>query len=442
MTTTRLNHLDELYLHLDRADEPWSVQLEVRVEERLDVSRVIEATRRAASHHPIARARLLPARATDVRYEWEIPDQLDHVDLEEIDCGAATELEVARERLFARTPDLSTYGPFALLLAHCADGDILALNLHHAAGDGMAAVCLMASLARAYAGEAEPEPAVDPLAVREVKPLSRASSLRQRLVRGRAALDSLGRGVTAPTRITRDRADGRPAYGFTSLALDEDELAVLTRHRVDGATINDVLLGGLLIAIDRWNERHGERIRTTYLMMPVNLRPPEWRNEVVANFASYVSMRFGRGDHASLSEAVPAAATATRRVKEGALAGLLIDAVLAPTLLPTGVKQRLQHLIPLTANNVVDTAVLSNLGRVPDLRGFGDAGAVRDVWFSPPGRMPLGVSLGAATLRGRLHLTLRYRHAQFGAGAAEDFLALYRDVLLDHDTSRAMGHQT
>ncbi len=35
MQTTALNALDEIYLHFDREDEPWSVHLEVGVEGRI-----------------------------------------------------------------------------------------------------------------------------------------------------------------------------------------------------------------------------------------------------------------------------------------------------------------------------------------------------------------------------------------------------------------------
>jgi hypothetical protein len=51
------------------------------------------------------------------------------------------------------------------------------------------------------------------------------------------------------------------------------------------------------------------------------------------------------------------------------------------------------------------------------------------VWFSPPGRMPLGASVGAATLDGALFLTLRYRHQLFDAAAAAEFMTLYRETL-------------
>ncbi len=112
------------------------------------------------------------------------------------------------------------------------------------------------------------------------------------------------------------------------------------------------------------------------------------------------------------------------------MAGLLIDLFEAPTALPTGIKKRLQTLIPLTGNLAVDTAALSNLGRLESVPDLGEAGAVKAVWFSPPGRMPLGTSLGIATLRDELFVTLRYRHSQFDARAAAEFGSLFRRVLV------------
>jgi hypothetical protein len=94
------------------------------------------------------------------------------------------------------------------------------------------------------------------------------------------------------------------------------------------------------------------------------------------------------------------------------------------------VKQRFQDLISLTGSRFVDTAVLSNLGRLEAVPALGGgAGAVKRVWFSPPGRMPLGASVGAATYGDELFLCLRYRHALFDASAAADFAALLREVL-------------
>jgi NRPS condensation-like uncharacterized protein len=429
-TTTPLNILDELYLHLDRDDEPWSVHVEIRVEGRIQKPRLDAAVREAAGHHPIARAQLVTPRATERHYEWAIADELGDIDLQEIESGDAGELEVAREQLLSRAPRLDRPGPFSLLLAHTGDGDVIALNLHHAAGDGLAALRLLGSIARAYAEEDDPLPAIDPLKVRDVGALTAPGSTRERLTRGRAALDYIARGIDTPTRIAPDGASAKPGYGFALLELAPAEAQRLFALRTEGSTVNDVLLGGLAIAVSHWNQEHGASSGAIYLMMPINLRPAEWRLDVVGNFASYVSVRIGPSDHTTLEDAIQAAAASTGRIKDGAIAGLIVDLFGAPTILPTAVKRRMQDLIPLTGNVVVDPAVLSNLGRIDTVPHLGDAGAVRELWFSPPGRMPLGASLGVVTINGRMFITLRYRHALFDATAATSFLGGFKRELL------------
>jgi NRPS condensation-like uncharacterized protein len=429
-TTTPLNVLDELYLHLDRDDEPWSVHVEIRVDGPVERARLAAAVRFAAGRHPIARAQLADSRATDLRYEWLIADQLADLDLREITCRDAQGLDRAREQLLNRAPALDQPGPFSLLLAHTHDGDVIVLNLHHAAGDGMSALRLLGSIARAYAREDDPLPPIDPLEVRNVGALTTPGSIKGRLDRGRAGLDYLARGVSTPTRIAPQGARERAGYGFRFLTFQPAEVDRLFALRQQEATINDVLLGGLAITVNRWNEHHGTPNGTIYLMMPINLRPAAWRQEIVGNFASYVSVRVDATDQATLESAIQAAAASTRRIKDGGVAGLIIDLFGAPTLLPTGLKRRMQALLPLTGNVLVDTAVISNLGRIDSVPHLGDAGTVRELWFSPPGRMPLGASLGAATLDGRLFLTLRHRNALFDGRAADEFLAALKQELL------------
>jgi NRPS condensation-like uncharacterized protein len=304
------------------------------------------------------------------------------------------------------------------------------MNLHHAAGDGLSAVRLMASIARAYAGEEDPVPEVEPLLARDIPAMVGSRSLGDRLKRVRPALDYLTRGTLRPIRIAPAGADDRPGYGFELLKLDAAAMKKVLAHRRDGATVNDVLLAGLAIAVRDWNERHSADTGSVYLTMPINLRPAEWRYEVVGNYASYVSVHLAGDDLVDLGSAIAAAAEKTRRIKDDGIAGLLIDLFEAPTALPTGIKKRLQTLIPLTGNLAVDTAALSNLGRLESVPDLGEAGAVRAVWFSPPGRMPLGTSLGIATLEGELFVTLRYRFSQFDADAAAEFGSLFRRVLV------------
>jgi NRPS condensation-like uncharacterized protein len=185
------------------------------------------------------------------------------------------------------------------------------------------------------------------------------------------------------------------------------------------------------VAIRRWNESHGQGSARIALMMPVNLRPKEWRFDVMGNYASYVTVHVPEDRQEDLDEAISAAAESTARIKEDGIAGLIVDLLEFPTVLPTAVKKRLEQLIPLTGNMVVDTAVLSNLGKLDALPRLGDdAGDPKAIWFSPPGRMPLGASFGVATMNDELFVTLRYRHALFDAAGAAEFGGLYRDILL------------
>src|SRR5271163_4389500 len=99
MLRTPLTVLDELYLNLDREEEPWSVHLELGVQGHIDAGRLRAAVHKAARAHPLARARLAKVRATDVRYRWEIAEELTSIDLEELTCKRPADLTRGRERL-------------------------------------------------------------------------------------------------------------------------------------------------------------------------------------------------------------------------------------------------------------------------------------------------------------------------------------------------------
>jgi NRPS condensation-like uncharacterized protein len=431
-TSVPLNLLDEHFLNLDQEHEPWGIQLEVSVGGRVEPERLSEAIRAAARRHPIARARLASWEPSDLAYRWEIAEALDEVPLTVAACPQETLLVDTRERLFGVSPSLEIAPPFAVALGHGPDGDSILLNLHHAAGDGVSAVRLMRSILRAYAGEEDPVPALDPLAVRDVLTLAGARSLEERLVRGCALALQAARRLTPTSRVARDGGDDtRPGYGFELLALSAEETREVGAKRAADTTINDVLLAALAVSISRWNADHGRWPGPIALTMPVNLRPAEWHDEVVGNFASYVTVSPGACAHQDLRRALEVTAGHTRRIKQHGLAGLVVDLLVGPSLLPVYAKRRLQDLITLTGNAVVDTASLSNLGALGAWPVLGDdEGTVEAVWFSPPGRMPLGTAFGAATVDDRLHVTMRYAHAQFDAAAARAFAAVYRTVLL------------
>jgi NRPS condensation-like uncharacterized protein len=429
-TSIPLSLLDELYLNLDRGPEPWTVHYELRVGQHLETARLADAIAAAARRHPLARARLASWRFQDRGYRWEIADELGLIPLTVVLCDDEDALSRERERLFTTTPSLDRAPPFATVLARGPDGDSVLLKLHHAAGDGVSAARLMLSIMRAYAGEEDPVPAVDPLAVHDVRNLSAAASPAERLARRRVLARGAWRPLVRTARVARDGGDDRPAYGFELLSFSAEESEAIRARRRPDTTVNDVLLAALAVAIGRWNAAHGETsARLMALTMPVNLRPPEWRLEVVANFGAWATVWIQPQPGEDLSSVIDRVGASTRAIKREGTGGIAVDLLEIPGKLPIAAKRWLQYLIPLTGNVVVDTASLSNLGTLDPLPSQFN-GATARVSFSPPGRMPLGVSIGVVTLESRLHLTVRYRHAQFGREAARRFTMLFRDVLL------------
>ncbi|MEL0028980.1 MAG: hypothetical protein VW625_10050 [Perlucidibaca sp.] len=151
---------------------------------------------------------------------------------------------------------------------------------------------------------------------------------------------------------------------------------------------------------------------------------------MVTNFSSYVPISLQRDQQMDFRTAMHAVCALTTRLKEEGGANTLIDLLAVPQGLPAFIKKRLRDIAPVMERTSIDTAVLSNLGLLQAAPSFGDAGVVREIWFSPPGLMPLGVSVGAASMDGRLFLTIRYRRAQFDAAAAAAFADIYRGILL------------
>ena len=98
--------------------------------------------------------------------------------------------------------------------------------------------------------------------------------------------------------------------------------------------------------------------------------------------------------------------------------------------MPVWAKHAVAPLVWFSGDRLVDTALLSNLGKIDEPPAFGpDAGDTTEMWFTAPCRMPLGLSIGTVTTAGRMHIAYRYRHPQFDAGAAARFADRYAAAL-------------
>lgn len=422
---------DELFHHLESPDEPFGLQLDLRVSGRLDEQKLEAAAAAAMKTHPLTAVRQIPLTGGRQHYQWELVERPDEDPVLAIDCVDDAAVEAARDSFYSRRLMLESAPPFRMLIARQGSGDWLFLKMSHAVTDSAGAWRFLMSVMRHYAGVSDPQPeGIDVIKARHLSREFGAKSMADRLKRASKLLDYLVDSVQLPTRITNHFGENKAGVAFVSHTFDKAETEALGKLRLGGATLNDVLATLLHLTVQRWNESRRETAGRITLMNAINFRPISWRQEGVGNFSLWVNVATREIDRRSYARALEVVTEQTQKLKGEETAGILVDLLDMVQLLPGTLRKALTGLMPLTGNFVVDTAVLNNLGRVPDIPDpAGKAGRITAVRFSPPTHMPMGVAVGAITLRGELTLTFRYRHAQFDRIAAESFRDTFRKLV-------------
>ena len=336
-------------------------------------------------------------------------------------CHDDEALVAARRELHTGGPPLTVRPPFHAVLAHHPAGDMLMLNLNHAAVDGFGAARVLERLARAYAG---PQDALDFLACTDlpVQPAPPQSSRPVRL--GRKAIERSRDTLSKPPCVAAEEGDDRPGFGFHLVALSAQETRDATGD--GGGPSRDALIAALHLTIARWNGEHGIEGRRIGVLVPVDLRPADLPEHEVANLSVNTRLSTTPRERATPAAALRAITWHSERDKATRIGISLIAALERAGMLALWAKQSSIVLQPLVDNRRADAAMLCDLGSLPAVPRFGgDAGDVRELWFSPPSRSPRCVCVGTVTLDGRLHLTFRYPHALFGRDAVRRFADLY-----------------
>ncbi len=284
--------------------------------------------------------------------------------------------------------------------------------VNHVICDGSGTLRFLQSIARAYAGQPDPTTSKDPIASRylmkdiQFNPPEPAPGPPRR------------RSLATKIRPQPASAD-QPAYGMLHVSLSEAEVRSLNPRRfTSDATLNDLLLGALLRAIDIWNAREASEDCTLVISIPYNprhlldIRP----SELMMNMAMAGRLIMGREQMSDERSIMSAVVEQTTWIKNGG-----VDVI--PTL------SRVAQTLVLAAMPVLKhfgrpTAFLTNLGRSRGV-DFGPGGTASELWVSGNTGMPTGLIVGAAVLNGALFLTLCYRHALFNDAAAERFAQLF-----------------
>ena len=418
--------LEEAVYNIEQTFTPWNIQLELETSERLDTDRLDSAVRTACAVHPLARARKRPASTLDTDYVWEIPDDPDAPSVTERTDG--TPVSAARSQFYAEPFDLEGEPPFRLLVFRGEGaGDRLCLSVSHTPADGIGTLRLLRTICRAYRGEV-PADGI-PLAVsRQLVDEIRPSALSDRVQLLGAATSHLGKLFDRPSRLASDSTAEQSGWGFVHRQLDETLFERVIENRSAGTSVNDVLLTAAHLTVDAWNGNHGDSADKISLLMPVNLRPEEWFYDVFGMytlFESIVTRPTHRDDPRAAVEEVRAQTTAIKR--EQRAAALLESLSLVPCVTPVGIKRRSPELLGGPGENLVDTVMLSNLGRIPELAGIGEAEPT--VWFSPPSWQLTPVSVGVVTAGGTMQFVFRYMYSVLDDAAAVEFAECFERQL-------------
>jgi NRPS condensation-like uncharacterized protein len=420
--------LEETILHVQSVTNPWNIQFEIGSDDRLDAEHLRGAVTAACARHPQARVRQSSDWSpVDRAYSWEVAPELEQDPLREAEVGDESALDELRTDFYSPPIELETAPPVRVALARGPERDLVLLNTSHVPLDGVGTVRLAQSIARYYRGAEDPADPVSLEAARDLGSLLSPKSLRERMAR---AMDNVTRaltGVDPPAKVAPVGAGEREGFGFVQRRVAAERTDALLSERPPGATFNDVLLAALHLTIDRWNAEQGEPAQRISVTMPVNARPRDWYWEMPGMYAILLSVATTPGQRKDLATATGAVSDQTNQLKRGKRSAAPFDVLRLAEGITVGLKRAMPLLIPVAGERFADSAVLSNLGRIPDPPRFEDSqgDAPPELWFSPPCGMPIGVSVGAATVGGVLHLSIRHRFAQFDQAAASEFADLF-----------------
>lgn len=422
--------IEESVHHIESEFQPWNIQAELETTARIDLDRLAEAAATACAVHPIAGARKRPSDLVDTRFEWEIPDDTYEVEVGEID-GQGRDLVEIQNQLYYRQFDLTEEPPFRLLVVRgegLDGGDRLLVSVNHVAADGVATLRLAQAICEAYRGD---EPMQDSVTFQESRAMLddlRPSSLDDGLNVVDSAARHLQNVVDSPTRIARVGGTDEHGWRFARRKLDAELTARLIGDRPDGVSVNDVLQAALHMAIEEWNEDHGSSARKISVMMPVNLRPDDWFYQVAGMYSMFESVETrsrDRVDHVTAAREIGEQTDdLTDRDRASALYKML---EMLPPGTPVELKRQLPRLLRGPGRRLLDTAMLSNLGRIPAMPSLEEDAEERP-WFSPPAWRGTPVSIGVATFQGEVNMSFRYLRSQFSEDAGEAFA----DCVVDH----------
>lgn len=292
-------------------------------------------------------------------------------------------------------------------------GDVIVINLAHAAADGFGMSVLMAQLLQEYITPGSLAPA--------------AGGIPERDTLWTRAL--AGTDTPAPREITDafwpdpfGRSQGPVTYHRESLS--PPVLEEIRRYvRTVGGTTNDAVMAAFFLAMSDLTGQRGPLA----LYFPVNLRRHlNDGSRVMSNQAANVAFTIARGTGEGMREFLPRVVQKTRQLKAGTI-GIAEQAAMDAGSDPEGraIHAMVERMAALQDEGLADIFI-SNPGAfaLPDLAGLSEA------YICYPGGIMPSTCFTISTFRGRMTVTMGYQDGERTRAGTREAMDLFLHHLL------------
>ena len=424
----------------DRPSMPMTFFLRFAISGKLDPARFKAAVAEAQARNPLTRS-VIAGKAEEPtgQLSWRPAPRPDiHIAISE--SGDGFPAYPGKDPFLDMATEVGLR--FFLLQDHNSRATLL-LQAHHAVCDAVGAAQFMEDVFAAYDGLTARSSDrrwrdLDPALLDRREDVAFAEALTKN--RPFASIAAALKTLATPAEPLMPASAGEKSAGdrmFPASAvaiLDADDLAAVRRRaKAKGATINDLLLKSLFLALDRKlaDRITPEKIR---LAMPVDLRTEEWQAMPVANMVGIGFIERQRSDLWDRDALLEGISQQTRQSKKQAMGATFCRAVALAGRRDNG-------LVEICApTHCFSTIVLSNLlqpfARSPLAGDDGriEAGGllIESAELLPPLRPMTSIAIGVLTYAGRMHVSLHYDPR---AVRPEDAREL-RDLLVDQVAAR------
>jgi NRPS condensation-like uncharacterized protein len=393
---TDLSALDESLLVWQRLGVPWNAQIALAAH-TIDADRARAAIDAALAHHPLARCAIAEDRG---RPYWMYDETAGVGAVGVVACADDDALERLRSAQIDEPLPMGDAPLVRAVVARCPEGDLLIVTVSHVMTDGLGLLRFMRSVGRAYRGEPDPSPAVDPVTAQSALDPRPATSLTA--LAGEWSRRLRVAAVQVPRRSRLAPSGGRDA-GFGFVVAETSRSAVTEARRKYGASFDAFAMAALHVTVAEWNAARGARCDRVGVSQGVNLRPDEWWDDCVLNLAAFATVVTDPHDRVDLAQALAAVTPQLEARREHARK--MVGAARAARAVPLAARAEVLAALP---GDQFDTCAISNCGVLDDPPRLDDHG--RPVaWIITPAMPQSGPTIVVDAIGDSLHFSVCYR---------------------------------